>query len=188
MWKHLRHQNILPLIGVYTSEAYAFPSAITMFLERGSLRDVLRSSTHASRSLDRVEWVSFLHASAPSAALMFDNQMVGVADALAYMHKHGIIHGDITPVSAQTFLFRTPSNGSRAQKNVLVDENGKARISGFTLSRHLNENRTHEHAFSLPYASPQVLQDERKHQPDDVYSFACLCYTVSTFNPGRTVD
>jgi serine/threonine protein kinase len=125
MWKHLKHQNILPLIGVYTSEAYAFPSAITMFLERGSLRDVLRSSTHASRSLDRVEWVSFLHASAPSAALMFDNQMVGVADALAYMHKHGIIHGDITPVSAQTFLFRTPSNGHALRATYLLMRMGR---------------------------------------------------------------
>jgi hypothetical protein len=73
MWKHLRHQNILPLIGVYTHGAYPFPSAITIFLERGNLHDVLRSNTHASGSLDQVEWVSFLCASAPCAALMFDN-------------------------------------------------------------------------------------------------------------------
>jgi serine/threonine protein kinase len=114
--------------------------------------------------------------------------MVGVADALVYMHKHGIIHGDITSVSTQTFLFRTPSNGSRAQRNILVDENGKARICDFALSRHLSADAPDEDGWTPSYASPQVLQGMTRDRPDDVYSFACLCYMVSTFKPGRTVD
>jgi formylglycine-generating enzyme required for sulfatase activity len=92
--------------------------------------------------------------------------IASVAQALAYAHQQGVVHGDLKP------------------GNVLVDARGDVKVIDFALTRWLarpNGTRDERAAAATPrYASPQIMAGEKPRPSDDVYSLACVAYEMLT--------
>ena len=86
------------------------------------------------------------------------------SEALEYAHSMGIVHGDLKPT------------------NVLVTENGSARLIDFGSSSIPGSRRIFGSdpavAATPLYASPQILAGQRAEALDDVFSLACLSYSI----------
>jgi serine/threonine protein kinase len=103
----------------------------------------------------------------------------GVGNALAFAHKHNIVHRDIKP------------------GNIFITKEGIVKVLDFGIASKINENeddRTKFNgddigAFTLAYASPDTRLGDPPDCRDDIYSFACVIYEILTgkkfFDPKR---
>lgn len=96
IWKTLRHQNILPLLGV-TADDYQF-AILSKWMASGSINNFIE--THGD--VNRFELVSSrsLLLAVPGADNTF--QLEDVAAGLIYMHGQGVVHGDLRGVRSET--------------------------------------------------------------------------------------
>jgi hypothetical protein len=88
--------------------------------------------------------------------------MFHVGDALAYVHRQGLLHRDIKP------------------HNILLDRNQSASLGDFDLVRALDTIDTQSGAFgSLGYMDPRLSDDRGlPDQRSDIYSLAMTCVFV----------
>ncbi|KAF9643694.1 kinase-like protein [Thelephora ganbajun] len=70
-WKHLRHPNILPLLGVTTSEHRL--AMVSRWMENGNINQFIEKDRHVNRAV----------------------LLVDVANGLKYLHDLQIVHGDL---------------------------------------------------------------------------------------------
>jgi hypothetical protein len=97
-----------------------------------------------------------------------------VSSGLMYSHSQGVVHGDIKP------------------ENVLLDRNGRAKVTDFGVSRLSgvtgNVTLSTEAIGTLAYMSPEQLFSEGEiDERSDIYSFGILLYEMLTFrNPLRS--
>ncbi|KAF9649121.1 kinase-like protein [Thelephora ganbajun] len=70
-WRHLRHPNILPLLGVTTSEHR--PAMISEWMENGNINQFIEKDRHVNRAM----------------------LLVDVANGLKYLHDLWIVHGGL---------------------------------------------------------------------------------------------
>jgi serine/threonine protein kinase len=87
------------------------------------------------------------------------------AEALAYAHEHGIVHGDLKP------------------SNVFVSRDGSVRLFDFGSAPDLDEaaadpSVTQRFAATPPYASPETLEGKGVEPRDDLFSLGCLAYEL----------
>jgi len=87
--------------------------------------------------------------------------LIGVAEALEFMHSQGVIHRDIKP------------------DNILVDANGWPRIADFGLAVFMHEN-VMGIAGTIPYMSPEQINSEWFDGRSDVYSLGVTAYEMLT--------
>ncbi|TFK52967.1 kinase-like protein [Heliocybe sulcata] len=100
------------------------------------------------------------------------NQLIfEVACGLAYLHEDGIVHGDVQAA------------------NVLVDEEGHARLSDFDLvtfvvevTENMGSATRHFRSAGGPnHMAPEVMLDDAKRtEATDIYAFACTAWEMYT--------
>lgn len=89
----------------------------------------------------------------------------GVAEALAFLHQHGVAHGDLKP------------------DNLLLDEpSGRLKITDFGTSRRLTDNliRTTRHAGAWAYQAPEIQQANQRGAVSDLFSVGAVMYHAVT--------
>jgi eukaryotic-like serine/threonine-protein kinase len=89
----------------------------------------------------------------------------GVAAGLARAHERGVIHRDIKP------------------HNILLDENGYAKLTDFGIARALDATyatRTGSYLGTALYSSPEQLRGEGVTPKSDVYSLGATLYHAAT--------
>src|SRR5918998_928511 len=88
-----------------------------------------------------------------------------VCAGLAHAHERGVIHRDIKP------------------HNILLDENGHAKVSDFGIARALDTTqatRTGAYLGTALYSSPEQLQGHKVTPKSDVYSLGTTLYQAAT--------
>lgn len=89
-----------------------------------------------------------------------------VLDALAYVHRHGVVHRDVKP------------------ENVLFDNVGRARLADFGVSRSMEGGSRHtrvgETFGSSYYLSPEQARGEPLDGRSDLYSVGAVTYELLT--------
>src|SRR5712692_4046623 len=89
----------------------------------------------------------------------------GVAEALAFLHQHRIVHGDLKP------------------DNLLLDEqSGRLKITEFGTSRRFTNNlmRTTRHAVAWAYQAPEIQQANQRGAVSDLFSLGAVMYHTLT--------
>lgn len=89
----------------------------------------------------------------------------GVAEALAFLHQHRIVHGDLKP------------------DNLLLDEQGGClKITDFGTSRRFTDNlmRTTRHAGAWAYQAPEIQQVNQRGAVSDLFSLGAVMYHTLT--------
>ena len=90
---------------------------------------------------------------------------VEVCSGLTHAHERGVIHRDIKP------------------HNILVDENGHAKVTDFGIARALDTSQatlTGAYLGTALYSSPEQLQGQKVTPKSDVYSFGATLYQAAT--------
>ena len=91
-----------------------------------------------------------------------------VCAGLAHAHERGIIHRDIKP------------------HNILLDENGHAKVADFGIARALDTTQATRTGFFLGtalYSSPEQLQGQRVTPKSDIYSLGTTLYQAAAGEP-----
>jgi eukaryotic-like serine/threonine-protein kinase len=91
-----------------------------------------------------------------------------VCAGLAHAHERGVIHRDIKP------------------HNILLDENGHAKVTDFGIARALDmtqATRTGSFLGTALYSSPEQLQGQKVTPKSDVYSLGATLYQAAAGEP-----
>ena len=99
---------------------------------------------------------------------------VGIATALAFAHRSGVVHRDVKP------------------GNVMIDAHGSVKVADFGIARAANtsENLTQPGAVmgTATYFSPEQAQGDPVDQTSDVYSLGVVLYEMVTGAPPFSGD
>ena len=89
-----------------------------------------------------------------------------VCDAIAYLHRHLVIHCDLKP------------------SNILVESNGTPKVLDFGIAKFLDESReanvTEVRMLTPEFASPEQMKGTAKTTATDVYSLGAVLYGILT--------
>ncbi|MDQ3604516.1 MAG: protein kinase [Actinomycetota bacterium] len=91
-----------------------------------------------------------------------------ICAGLAHAHERGVIHRDIKP------------------HNILLDENGHAKVTDFGIARALDATqatRTGAYLGTALYSSPEQLQGQKVTPKSDVYSLGATLYQAAVGEP-----
>ncbi|KAK8853710.1 hypothetical protein M9Y10_016253 [Tritrichomonas musculus] len=155
----LFHPSIVKFKGVnfrsFINSSILQPTIITEYLPHESLRNNLDKER---RGIAPHEWN-------PTKKYI---SLIGIADAMRYLHSQGIIHRDLKP------------------ENVLCDNDYYPRVCDFGLSRCFSEYFSKSLKLTMTgqigtplYMAPELLRDEERYGPSvDVYAFSIMAYEI----------
>lgn len=95
---------------------------------------------------------------------------VAIAGALAYAHRHGVVHNDVKP------------------QNIIVGQDGEALLTDFGVASSsqaatLLPGEAGSIAGSLPYIAPEVIQGGAQGPQSDLYALAATLYEMLSGAP-----
>lgn len=150
--RHLSHPNILKIYDYHQDGGYCF---VTMELVEGeSLAELVARKPQGKLSYTQLKAI-----------------IQEVSNGLSAAHQAGVIHSDIKP------------------SNILISESGEIKVIDFATARSYIDARiknsgvdniTDFYGYTLAYASPQTIADEKATPSDDVFSLACIIYELIT--------
>jgi tetratricopeptide (TPR) repeat protein len=149
----LRHPNIISVLD-YGFDAERYPYFTMEYLE-GARSVVTYAAAH------------------PEARLRLLREMI---EALAYLHRHGVLHCDLKP------------------DNVLAGADGSARLLDFGLATARGMLAEHQGDIygTLPYAAPEMFDMQPNSVASDLYSLGVIACEMLTghypFNLGDSLD
>ena len=190
LWKSLCHPNVLPLLGVTMTETRFV--MVSEWMENGNINEFTKARAD-------VNLFELVRSPGPHFYLMITivrlPQLEDVTRGLIYMHDQGIVHGDLKGVRIEP-PNNTPHTCSRIpQPNVLVDRNGHACISDFSLLTIVSDQQTFLASSmtggTIPWMSPELLDPERfgldksrLTKESDRYALGMVVYeTLSGWTP-----
>jgi len=149
----LKYPNIVKCFGILESPF----KLVLEWVEKRSLEDLLRDK-HNNSPKD----------SLPSGSVL-QHIVFNIVDALAYLHLHEIVHGDVRAC------------------NFLVDQNNQIKISDFGLAKKKAGSVTIEYATAnvqgdLRWLAPEYFKIPRSTMATDIYSFGMVIYEILTGN------
>ena len=156
----MKHPAIVKFYGInfhsFDNPDKLEPTIITEYLPHGSLKEILKKEQN---SIADDNWN-------PTKKYIC---LLGIVDAMRYLHQHGIIHRDLKP------------------ENILVDENYYPRVCDFGLSKCFSNSLSKSMQLSMTgkigtplYMAPEMMEEEHYGSSVDVYSFAILAYEIVT--------
>ncbi|KAG6836667.1 hypothetical protein H0H93_005214 [Arthromyces matolae] len=151
LWGQLLHPNVLPVYGLYRLRGR--PCLVMPWMEHGDVNKYLKERPSVSRL----------------------SLVVDVAYGLEYLHKNGIIHGDLKGA------------------NILIGDNGRAYVADFGISSvsdpkilaWTSHSSVASKGGSVRWQAPELFDMEndelmRNTESSDVYAWACVCYEIFT--------
>lgn len=145
IWRNLYHPNVVPLYGIFYQETDIF--SVSPWMDNGTVLNYLNSNS----DVDRLQII------------------YQAATGLEYLHKNGIIHGDLRAA------------------NVLVDKDGVARLCDFGMSKMLEDvdsGRTASPGRNPRWCAPELLEENPTiSKCTDIWSFALTCLEILTGDP-----
>lgn len=149
--KALHHPGIQG--GRDLAEHRSEPYLVLEYVEGETLRDRVRQAPHGRVPVEQV--------------VAWGRQL---ADALAYVHAHGVVHRDLKP------------------ENLLVTADGQLKIADFGTAllegaRRLTFKHLSESIGTPDYMSPEQVQGGRGDQRSDLYSWGVIMYELLAGRP-----
>jgi len=125
MWRHLRHPNILPLLGA-NLEGHQL-ALFSEWMDHGNINEFVEGH----KGINRVQLVSD---EIPSCGNRFSQsiQLVDAANGLGYMHGLDMVHGDLKGVRFYCQPNIRPLNNTQA--NILINKSFRACLADFGLA------------------------------------------------------
>lgn len=151
IWRQLEHKNIVPFIGI-SAQRNQIPMMISRWMPNDNARTYVRRMGEQAEMDD--------DAPEPDCIKIF----LDIADGLVYLHS------------------RTPPvlHGGLKASNILIDEDGTARITDFTLSSIEAEVQSGSRPPPMRWSAPEILDGEDITFSADMYSFACVMLEIIT--------
>ena len=87
---------------------------------------------------------------------------ISIAEVLEQAHKQGVYHGDLRPA------------------NVIVDPDGRAKVSGFGVAAVLSKGVREMELEAAQYAAPEVCEGQPPTSASDIYSLGVILYEMLT--------
>lgn len=159
----LDHPSIIKFCGMNFHSFDDFqklePTILTEYLPNGSLKEILDKE---KENMADDSW-------SPTKKYIC---LLGIANAMKYLHKQGILHRDLKP------------------QNILMDSNYYPRVCDFGYSRCFNQSLTDSIKLMLTskigtplYMAPELFNDEENYGTAvDVYAFGMIAFEIVTGN------
>jgi serine/threonine protein kinase len=174
MWRCLRHPNVVPFIG--TSEHFPV-SLVSEWMSGGTMTAFLREHPNRERS----SLVSRRKPNAGSVAEPCSSKVIDILQGLGFIHSLDVVHGDLKPVCTRHDPL-LPRSLMYRKDNVLIDVQGRARLTDFGLAITLNATVASATVNGLGtpcYMAPELWGDEKPAKASDVYALAMTVWHVS---------
>ncbi|KAJ3750334.1 kinase-like domain-containing protein [Lentinula detonsa] len=145
------HPNICPLLDFFEDNHYYY-----LVLPSTTPEPKPGEASSSSDLFDLVE--SFPQGLPPNSIRTYLGQ---IADALCFLHSHGIVHRDIK------------------DENVVLGPHGKCILIDFGSSGLMKKHGWDSFSGTLDYAGPEILRGERYHgKEQDVWAFGVVAYVL----------
>lgn len=159
----LHHPSIVKFYGItfrsFEDPTTLSPTILTEFISKSSLKKILDDEKIGCADFDWDATKKYIC-------------LLGISNAMKYLHSCGILHLDLKP------------------ENILIDENYNPKICDFGLSRCFPENFTKSTKLATRgqigtplYMAPELLDIKEKYEYTtavDVYAFSMLAYEIVT--------
>ena len=171
-WEHLKHRNILPLLGITVAPL----QLVSHWMSGGDLREYIKKNPSAHR----VGLVGSLLLCLSHT--YYRRQLSDAAEGLCYLHSCDVVHGDLKGVCVHSEPhFSTVLTSG--QPNILVDNSGNPRIADFglaTVTQNLDPmgGTSRQLGCTPRWAAPEVLNEDRYSKEADIFSFAMVMIEV----------